>query len=1128
MKAFNRVLATAILMVATTFAAEAAVPGDPLVEGFNQPPHRAKPGVYWRWMAGNVSKEGITADLELLARLGFSYVLKFDITFEGKQARGPVTFNTSEYWDMMRHALKECDRLGIEFLPHNGSGWATSGGTWISKENGMRWVAFDRVETTGPRKLEVTLTRGDHFNVYEQIAVLAFPTPKGAAETLWSKSPKVSVTGMADFDPAVLHDGDTGSKQVTLDKDHSLLIELDQPATFRSAKMFARGARKLILESSDDGKDFKTISVLLPEQFSQAGPFSVPTTMSFPPVTTRWFRLRSEGRPTQVGEFDMSDAEIVHNLAGRALWDTQYELMGKIDEEGNRPGMDPGKILDISHKIDAAGRLVWDVPEGTWTILRICQGVKWSSQSPAEEAARGLESDKLSKVAVAEHFQGGMMPTVNIARELGVKSLTGVHFDSWESGQHNWTPGFEKEFQKRRGYDLKPYLPVLVGEVVGDRHRTERFLWDFRRTIGDLIAENNWKYYRQLAQEHGLRISLQPYGGAGSPFDELRCARYADVPQCEVWGGNEGRVYQYAQGIPGAAHVYGHKLISCETLTGFGGDWNYDLSDTKRSLDWIFASGVNAMCFHTSGHQPWKDPVGGVWDLPMYVHRGNPWFSKSGDWVKYIQRCQFLLQEGRYAGDMVYIYGEDTPMRLNTRMPDVPYGFQWDPCSAEYAIEAMSVENGKIAFPSGMRYEVLLLPPDARLTPELLRKVKEVVVAGATILGRKPIGSPSLANYPACDEEVRKLADELWPESAEPGAMRNVGKGRVINAWNPESIREKQVSYSFRDQAIMEAYLPMIFAQLKMQPTFTFTTVPDGKGPVVVDSGNITKRNVEFLHRHLDEGELFFVANNSENPLSIEADFRVTGLRPQLWYADSGRRVAVPEYQDRDGRTKLRIDFEPCGSVFVVFRKPGVGVDPEPFRIWNVVQTVDIAGPWEIAFQPNRGAPPKAVFEKLISWTDHEEFGIKYFSGTATYRKSVRIEAAPEKDRRWRLDLGRVKNLAGVKVNGVEFGTLWKPPFTVDVTSAIKAGENLIEIEITNNLFNRLVGDAQLPEDEGERMINHSGTHDLVEWPEWFLKGEPRPTQRVTLLDKWPSKINKDTPLQVSGLLGPVKLIEEK
>jgi len=1155
----------------------AAAQDNTLDTGFLNPPDSARNWTWWHWMNGNITQEGITADLEAMRRIGLGGAQIFNVS---DVPEGPVPFMSPQWLELMKHAASEAGRLGLDLGFHNCAGWTSSGGPWITPEHAMQTVVTSEVRISGPTRFEAALPQPrTERGYYRDISVLAFPTPSDDA---------------------------------------------NRTDTFKRKAGF-------------NGSDY-----LQPK----------PTTL---PVDTCVSRDR---------------------------------------------------IVDLTAKLSADGKLTWDAPQGDWTLLRIGHTMIDADNHPSPRAGHGLECDKLSREALDAHWAGGIAPILAKAGPLAGKTFNNILIDSYETGNGNWTPRLREEFQRRRGYDLTRFLPALTGRTIDSSEVTERFLWDFRRTLSDLFGDNYFGYFSELCHKNGLISAVEPYGGM---FEQLQAGARTDLVMGEFWaGGGESPSVKLAASI---AHTHGRAVVGAEAFTAQPANarWLNYPGILKALGDLQWCDGVNRFIFHRYAHQPWLDKFPGMTmaQYGMHFERTLTWWEQARAWMSYCARSQFLLQQGQPVADVLFFGGEAAPGQMQGKNDLKAQGYDYDAFGTDL-IQSLTVKDGCIALPCGTRYRLLVLPETPWMTPGLANKIRELVKAGATVMARKPSASPSLQDFPKGDAEVKRIADEVWGGEAQADANeRAFGAGRVLG----------------------NRPLAQTLAVLGVKPDFQ--TAKDTP--------------LRFIHRRTADTDIYFVSNQKPTAQSVECWFRVSGLQPELWHADTGEIEPAALWHVKDGRTAVTLDLEPAGSVFVIFRRPGVppadplvalerpaektgaqvlpkieirqasygvlsfegttladvsdkfsgqvkdnrlhaqianlGVDPafgsakevrfayevdgkEQMKVtgeggavtlpegttgagsftflravygkfdprqkgvpkkyaldvtakliaqlkdgtlklipnkvfaddtpevfvprqlrlaclvdgmprtltvrendelnlprdmmWEspapasrlavkqgvlrllawaagshalrtasgAVKTIEVptlpapvalGGPWDLTFQAPVGAPPKTTFAGLFSWPEHPDAAIRYFSGTATYRKSFDLPADDSKiaDRCLLLDLGRVEVIAEVTLNGKDLGILWKAPFQVDITASVRPGANDLEVRVTNLWPNRLIGDEQFPDDvawEGAR---------IGAWPEWLVKGTPRPVKERVTFTTW-KHYQKESSLLPSGLLGPV------
>lgn len=952
--------------------AVSAIPGaaaDELARRFAAPPPSARPWIFWFWINGNVSKEGITADLDSFQRAGLGGVLWTEVSGPWWAPQGGMPALGADWQEAFRWAVQECRRLGLGFDAYVDFGYG-SGGPHIAPENSMQQLLCSEHEVEGGRRVHVALARPQPGSE---------PAPWLRAE---ARLPASVLAGLSRSD---------GYREVAV-----LAIPVRPTETGRSYRIPRISA-------------WAGLEAGLPRSFPAAPPEAV--------------------IPRQ-------------------------------------------QIIDLTGRMDRDGVLTWDAPPGKWLVLRYGHATNLKMTRPSPAAAVGLECDRLANSGIEAHFDGHLKKLLAWAGPAGPATLGSVFIDSWEAGGQNWTATFPAEFQRRRGYDVRPWLPVMSGRVVESATLSARFLWDVRATISELICENYAGRLRQLAQAHGLRLSAEAYGRLC--IDNLAYAGTADLPVAEFWARGEGLIAGpgnwegSSKGMASAAHTYGKPIVGAEAFTSDRG-WRDHPFLIKALGDRAFTRGINRFYLVLAAHQPRDDMVPGLTHRRWGQHfqRHNTWWSYSGPWIEYLSRSQFLLQQGVPVADVAYWCGEGAPLNVDPMRLAVPAGYDFDFCSAEIVLR-MTMNAGWIELPSGTRYRYLLLPDSETMTLPLARKIRQLVDQGARVIGQKQFrDTPGLTDYPRAGGEVGRIGARLWE-------ARRVTSG--------ESLADV-----FRRD----------------------TLPPDFEGP-----------GLSYIHRRMGATEIYFVSHQENSVREVTCTFRVAGMRPELWDPETGAIRDLPEYRVADGRIHVPLRFEPMQSWFVVFRHPGrtgrsiLPVAERNFPAWKGAATV--SGSWMVRFDPAWGGPKDPVmFSELSDWSRRPEPGIKYYSGTATYACRFDVsDLGPQV----LLDLGQVEVMARVRLNGRECGIVWKPPYRLDIARALRAGENVLGIEVVNLWVNRMIGDEQLPSDSEWKDFE-----TLLEWPEWFRRGEPRSSGRYTFTTA--RYYTKDTPLVRSGLLGPVTLL---
>lgn len=1103
-------LAATALGLATSPALAAGE--DPLAGGFRDPPAAARPRVWWHWMNGNITRDGVEKDLAWMKRVGLGGAQAFDANRDTPQIVDKrLAYMSPEWKEAFRAAAQQADALGLELAIASSPGWSETGGPWVKPEQAMKKLVWSELQLPGGRRFrgplpplpavtgpyqQLPVDPVGHRSVdgfVRDAAVLAFRSQAAPAP----RPTSAAVNGAA-ADAALLVDDsfETGVPLPPTRAEGPGVIEVvfDRPQTIRTAVVFIAdlpssglaGPLRPHLEASEDGKTWRKLA--------EIGLSPAPSTASFAPVTARRFRLVfARGKAPNVSSFAPApgvDSSAIMGMggvrpkapklaefrllaeprvnafeqkAGFALADDYYALDGFAGPEVK--GVDPRSVIDLTGRVGPEGQLDWTPPPGRWTVLRLGYSLTGKTNAPASPEATGLEVDKYDAAAVTDYldtyFAGYRDATgAGLFGQRGVRALV---TDSTEVGPSNWTPRMLEQFEKLRGYDPRPWLPALTGVVVGSRAESDGFLYDFRRTLGELAATEHYGTLAKVAHAHGMTVYGESLEGARAPHatlgDDIEMRRFADVPMAAMWAyGKSGPASVYVADMRGAAstaHIYGRTYVAAESLTSILTPWAHAPADLQPMIDTEFLHGVNRPVIHTAVHQPRDDRKPGL-TLGVFGQqfgRHESWGEMAGGWVDYIARNSFLLQQGRNVADVGYFYGEEAPIGVIGRdayPTDVPKRYAYDFVPPDAVLNALSVDGGEIVSKGGARYRVLFLGgTSARMTLPVLQRLAAFAEAGGTIVGEAPQASPSLKDDA---ETFAALVRRLWAG----GPVTRVGQGKV---------------FAGRD---VEAAL----AAIGVAPDFRY-------------AAQAADADVQFVHRQLTDGELYFVSNRKARPEQLEARFRVAGKAAQLWRADTGGAEPL-SYRIENGETVVPLEMGPHESFFVVFREPAA----QPARTVarpTPAPLLELAGPWTVAFQPGRGAPAKTELAKLGSLSDHADPGVKYFSGEATYATSFTLPKGLRPHAPLWLDLGKVGDVAEVRVNGRPAGNLWKAPYRAEIGDLVRPGRNRLEVKVANLWVNRLVGDRQPGAD-----------------PIAFTAGKTYTAK---------------APLRASGLIGPVRLL---
>lgn len=1037
MKAHARALTVATGFAVLAIALAAAEPVS-LEEGFRSPPREARPATYYLLLNGYANRDYLPKEIGMLHEAGIGGLCVFDMGARGHNVppAGPAFMSPASVADIAL-ILRTAKRLGMEVDLSVSSSW-DMGGSWVKPRDGSMALYRSEIEVKGPRTFD------------ERLPFPETPAanPKGA-DGLPVFHTEVAV--LAAPDPRRL-------------PGHEFVFELEEPATIERVVLYntLSGERAVnyftkefsVEVSTTDTRPGSFREVLRTSLAARTGPQE----FRFPPAKARYVRLliRSGHNPAshrvQLAEFeaytpagrnvmlthyarrDRDGAKLIrYSSTGgndRDAW-SAYNLFdgvtsgarGSWSSNGPPPLLIParGRIVELTDRVDRAGRLRWDVPAGKWAILRfVCTNTGERLKVPSPKSD-GLATDHLSAGATRRFLETFTQRLRRGVGNLAASPLDDLYLASYEVRGQIWTPDFTEQFRRRRGYDPTRFLPALYGAVVDDEEVTARFRYDFRKTLGELLVDAYYRTASKVAHEAGLGIESEA-GGPGPPIhqvpvDALMALGAIDSVRGEFWPYRPKADSMWVvKETAAAAHIYGKRRVHEEAFTS-----THHWQDAPQSLKWAadraMSEGANHFVWHTASHQPPEAGKPG-WAYGAGTHLGPNlvWWPMAKPFLQYLGRSSFLLQQGLFVADVVYYYGDQgfnfvPPKHVD---PSLGPGYDYDVTDAEVILKRMSVRDGKIVLPDGISYQVLALPQRDDINLAVLRKIRQLVKAGATVVGPRPARSTGLSGYPERDAEVRQLAAELW------------GKGKIIS---DKSLRE-------------------VLAERGVGPDFQFkSTRPDAE--------------IDFIHRHTAEAEIYFVRNKKRRAEHVEAKFRVMGKKPELWDPATGEITQAAASDGAAGYVTVPLDFASQGSVFVIFRDRGQARAPAS-RDDDARAPIELAGPWELRFPAGLGAPGSVTLPKLISWTEHKLPGVRCFSGIATYRKQFDVpDGWIRAGRPVYLDLDDLWAVAEATLNGRALGVAWKPPFRLDVSSALRPGQNTLEVRVANTWANRLAGEAR-------------------------------------------------------------------
>ncbi|MDD4868984.1 MAG: glycosyl hydrolase [Kiritimatiellae bacterium] len=1112
---------TTIVVLLSVFCVGAAIADDDLEKGWANPPREARLRAYWWWLNGCVDKAAITRDLEEMKAKGFGGALICDADGSSQDGNDPAphgpTFFTPEWRELYKYTLREADRLGLEMSLNIQSGW-NLGGPCVSVDDAAKKLVWSETCITGPAKIAQKLPEpASRDNYYRDAFVVAYRLKPGKEKTglfaglkSCSDQPGHPLKNLADGNPDTFWVSTTGKLRVGPSRDRPAWVqfEFSAPTSIDRLKILPRpgyGPRECEMQVSSDGKTFRSVKAFTAEDKKE-------TIQIFDPVVGSVFRLViyssfDRGSPqaprnVQIAELRLSGKDGSWPDAGtkrRTLQNWEQKAGHKplhfsapdttllFEDEAAEPGEEDARssdVLNLSSNLDKNGLLNWNVPAGIWQVFRFgCTVGNHSYVSTSSEGWKGFSLDVLDAGAFRRYWDAVVEPLIADAGPLAGKTLKYLHTDSWEVEPLNWTPSIGEEFRKRRGYDMFPWMPVLAGRIVNSRMASNRFLHDFRKTIGDLTIDNHYRLFRDGAHKHGMLIHPESGGPHAVPIDAQRCLGFDDAPMSEFWAwswrhriGDQNRFF--VKQPASAAHTYGRQLVLAEGFTTIGPHWQETIWDNlKPAFDHALCEGLNLLVWHAFVCSPEAQGLPGIqYFAGTHFNPNTTWWSKSAPFLSYINRCQFMLQQGTFIADACYYYGDHVPNFTQHKFTDPAHvlpGYDYDVITEEALLKQTTVKDSRIKLNSGTDYRVLVLRDLKSISLPVLRRIKEFVDAGARIIGPKPVEATGLQDFPKCDEEVKKIADALWDS------------GRVITGKTARTV--------LQDTGI--------------KPDFEFS---DGDDRTLIN----------FIHRRCGKADIYFVANRTNRAETVTCTFRIADRSPELWDPVSGEIRALTDFREEAGRITVPMQFAPCGSWFVVFRsradsalecagstalsqvKAGAGETTAassrstPKNFPQLKPLMEITGPWEVTFDKKwSGLTQAVIFDKLEDWTKRPEEAIKYYSGTATYRKTFDLEQSIIGDQKSKmfLDLGALRELAEVRLNGKSLGIVWTPPFCVDITDAVRPGKNSLEIEVVNFWPNRIIGDAYLPL---EKRLTKTNIR----------------------------KLTKDTLLMPSGLLGPVTI----
>jgi hypothetical protein len=1116
-----------------------------LEKDFQSPPQSAAPWVFWYWYHASVSKEGITADLEAMKQSGIAGA--YLMTIKGGDTaymQPPIEQLTPEWWDMVNYAFTEAKRLGIKLAMHVSDGFALAGGPWIKPAMSMQKIVWTEKQIEGGKLFNDTLaTPETNENYYRDIAVFAYPSPVGKVISSTTEVPIVT-TSKPGTDARFLTNPDN-TKNFSSPDSCWIQYAFAKPFTCRSVIIHSKTnyeSNRLIIETSDDGKNFKFLQRLVSPRHGWQD-WEAPYTHVIPATTARFFRFVFSKTGSEPGAEDLDAAKWkpVLKIAGIEL-----SSEPKIDEYEGKNGevwriskrttvqqvtdkvcIPLKEIVDVTKFMDSTGRLRWKAPAGNWTIIRMGH-TSTGQENETGGGGKGLECDKFNPVAIKVQFDnwfGEVFKKVPVAPDV----LKIFHVDSWECGSQNWSPVFREEFKKRRGYDLYPYLPVMAGIPVESADVSERFLHDIRETIVELLHDNFYVTLANLAHEKGCAFTAESVAPT-MVSDGMLHYSAVDIPMGEFWlrSPTHDKPNDMLDAISGA-HIYGKPIIQAEAFTELRLMWDEYPGMLKTLQDRNYALGINKLVYHVFMHNPSLDKKPGMTldGIGLFFQRDQTWWKQGKAWVDYARRCQFLLQIGKPVTDIAVFTGEEIPRRavLPDRLittlpgifgksavareekrlanidepiresppgvfhsanitttenwPDPLHGYAYDSYNKDALLHFSKVNNGDIELKGGAKYKLLVIPGDRKMSPNTAWMSVDVA--------RKLKKMVEDGAILLVDKKPRHSLS-LYKRNSADKEINEIAN----SIWDHKKENKKLGFTSWKvgkGTIVQTPFEANSFEGLGIKKDFIATNV-SGK----------PADEIAWTHRAAPGLDIYFVSNQKDKERKLDLSLRVEGREPELWDAVTGETMTAKTWQFKKGRTLLPVKLAANGSIFIVMKKTTNKQSANRGKNWIETKKVQkIEGPWTVAFNAKLGGPEKPViFKTLLDWSKQEDSSIRYYSGTAYYTNTFFWDTSKIKNKQIWLDVGKIANIAEVIINGVNCGIVWTDPFRVDITKALHQGKNELSIEVVNTWRNRLIGDHHLPED---KRITHTNA---------------------------PYRLN-GKPLLEAGLIGPVDIeIPEK
>ncbi|KAA9036116.1 hypothetical protein FW778_19710 [Ginsengibacter hankyongi] len=723
------------------------------------------------------------------------------------------------------------------------------------------------------------------------------------------------------------------------------------------------------------------------------------------------------------------------------------------------------KIIPLDEFTTGDKFIDWDVPDGKWDIISFFMCNTGQNLECPSPNSNGLIIDHLSGRATKRDFDSVLARLATVSTPEN--HLNFLELDSYEVWPaKDWTPGFVQEFKTRYGYDPKPFLPVLEGYRSKDSVIGQRFLGDYNRLVSDMIIENHFGQSVDIAHKNGMNMFTEAGHGGYARVDPLKGLGNSDVPMGEFWNRKQFWVTKEAAS---AAHIYGKNVVASESLTGWQ-NWQQGPTDFKQLCDIAFCAGLNQIVFHNFAHNPRiAGKPGFAYHAGEHINVNATWWDMSRPFMDYLSRCSYMLRQGNFVGDVCLYYGDQAPNLVPTRRIDpniVPLyddnhclhcgqlkpvdpgklpGYDYDYINVDIITSKLKVEKGQLVLPSGQSYKMMQIPDREDISLEVLKKLDTLVYEGAIIIGPKPRRATSLKNYPACDEQVKSIADKMWGACDSRKILSNkYGKGTIYWGKTVQQVLDEQ-------------------------------NIPPDMQVIGVDNSD---RHIDYIHRKTETQDIYFISNSKPAAEKVTCVFRVDKkMIPELWDAETGLIQREVEYSKVKNGISIDFIMDPLASRFVVFKNKSTGKNDAGLnydlqfgfdkkqKAAENHKLIDISKGWTLKFDTSMGGPASYQLDSLQSWSDINNEGIKYYSGTASYEKDFYVgKDALTKGTEAFVVFDDIQEMAQVFVNGQDCGIVWTPPYKADITKYLRAGSNHITVRVVNTWNNRIVGDLRNPD----------------------------------------------------------------